>query len=310
MRKILAGILIGTLCIGSLSACGKNISEEKSSTLSETTNSMNETAAQTEKILETEAEDLSDTVPFTMSDIEWNIEESIVDGNKDYGDISYVNNTKYDILDLDITYSRKSGITDEQMLDTFSDLQSDYDWENSEIENLQLNACNYAFTVPGKKADKEASYVVGGVNTKNFIGITEEQFNLFEPDTAEIHYISGDKIYTVYYDFKNDEMNCDSADVIDKFSWSDSDLANAVPKPEYDIVVVLEEYDNVFSYEIYNVTKDDFDDYKEQCSQKGFVKNSSDSDEEYYVAENSDGIQLDISYDSDSNRMTCTVLKK
>ena len=73
---------------------------------------------------------------------------------------------------------------------------------------------------------------------------------------------------------------------------------------------MLEEYDNVFSYEIYNVTKDDFDDYKEQCSQKGFVKNSSDSDEEYYVAENSDGIQLDISYDSDSNRMTCTVLKK
>ena len=55
-----------------------------------------------------------------MSDIEWNIEKVLWMENKDYGDISYVNNTKYDILDLDITYSRKSGITDEQMLDTFS----------------------------------------------------------------------------------------------------------------------------------------------------------------------------------------------
>ena len=195
MKKILAGILIGTLCIGSLSACGKNTSEEKSSTLSETTNSTNETEVQTEKVLETEAADLNDTVPFSMSDIEWDIEENIVNGTRKYA-ISYTNNTKYDMLGLDITYSRKSGVTDEQMLNVFSDVQSEYDYEDSEIENLQLNACNYAFIVSGEKADKEASYVAGDVHGKDFKEITEEQFSLFEPDTAKINYISGDKIYT------------------------------------------------------------------------------------------------------------------
>ena len=307
MKKILAGILIGTLCIGSLSACGKNTSEEKSSTLSETTNSTNETEVQTEKVLETEAADLNDTVPFSMSDIEWDIEENIVNGTRKYA-ISYTNNTKYDMLGLDITYSRKSGVTDEQMLNVFSDVQSEYDYEDSEIENLQLNACNYAFIVSGEKADKEASYVAGDVHGKDFKEITEEQFNLFEPDTAEIHYISGDKIYTVYYDFKNDEMNCDSADVIDKFSWSDSNLANAAPKPEYDIVVVLGDGNNIFSYDICNIAKDDFDDYREQCIQKGFVKDSI-NDEEHYEAENSDGIMLGIIYEATSNRMTCVLGK-
>lgn len=308
MRKILAGILIGTLCIGSLSACGKNTSEEKSSTLSETTNSTDETAAQTEQVLETKVSDLNDTVPFTMSDIEWNIEENIVNGTREYA-ISYTNNTKYDIFGLDITYSRKSGITDEQMLNAFSDVQSEYDYEDSEIENLQLNACNYACTVSGKKADKEASYVAGDLHGKDFREITEEQFNLFEPDTAEIHYISGGKIYAVYYDFKNNEMDCDSADSIDKFSWSDSDLANAIPKPEYDIVVIIWEDDKTFSCDICNVTKDDFDNYREQCIQKGFVKNSS-NDEEYYEAENSDGINLTMYYEPAANLMFCGLAKR
>ena len=307
MRKILAGILIGTLCIGSLSACGKNTSEEQNSTLSETTNSTNETEVQTEKVLETEAADLNDTVPFSMSDIEWNIEKNIVNGTREYA-ISYSNNTKYDMLGLDITYSRKSGVTDEQMLNAFFDVQSEYDYEDSEIENLQLNACNYAFIVSGEKADKEASYVAGDVHGKDFKEITEEQFSLFEPDTAKINYISGDKIYTVYYDFKNDEMNCDSADVIDKFSWSDSNLANAAPKPEYDIVVVLGDGNNIFSYDICNIAKDDFDDYREQCIQKGFVKDSI-NDEEHYEAENSDGIMLGIIYEAASNRMTCVLGK-
>ena len=66
MKKILAGILIGTLCIGSLSACGKNTSEEKSSTLSETTNSTNETEVQTEKVLETEAADLNQKICYIL----------------------------------------------------------------------------------------------------------------------------------------------------------------------------------------------------------------------------------------------------
>ena len=112
----------------------------------------------------------------------------------------------------------------------------------------------------------------------------------------------------MYYDFKNDEMNCDSADVIDKFSWSDSNLANAAPKPEYDIVVVLGDGNNIFSYDICNIAKDDFDDYREQCIQKGFVKDSI-NDEEHYEAENSDGIMLGIIYEATSNRMTCVLGK-
>ena len=82
MRKILAGILIGVLCVGSLSGCGKGTSEETGSTISETVNATDETDAQTESISETEAVDLNYTVPFSMADIDWNVEEGIVRGTR------------------------------------------------------------------------------------------------------------------------------------------------------------------------------------------------------------------------------------
>ena len=108
MRKILAGILIGTLCVGSLNGCGKSSSKE---TKSETVNATDETISETvnatdETVAQTEAVDLNYTVPFSMADIDWNVEEGIVRGTRAYV-MSYTNNTKCDVLGLDITYSKK-----------------------------------------------------------------------------------------------------------------------------------------------------------------------------------------------------------
>lgn len=302
MRKILAGILIGVLCVGSLSGCGKGTSEETDSTISETVNATDETETdtQTESISETEAVDLNYTVPFSMADIDWSVEEGIVRGTRAFV-MSYTNNTKCDVLGLDITYSKKSDVTDEQMLNAFSNLKAEHGYEDSEIIGFQLNVRNYEFAVSGRKVEQEPLYVSGGSGYVT----TDEQLNLFEPDIAEINYVDGDKIYTAYYDFKNDKMNCDSSDTVDKCSWSDSDMAQKVPKPEYDIVTIESNDDSMFAYNIYGITKDDFKTYKEQCVQNGFTEDSNNDDEGYYEAKNSDGFTLSIYYESDANRMVC-----
>lgn len=300
MRKILAGILIGVLCVGSLNGCGKSSSKETKSTISET-----ETNTQVESVSETEAVDLNYTVPFSMADIDWNVEEGIVYGTRAYV-MSYTNNTKCDLLGLDITYSKKSDVTDEQMLDAFSNLKSEHDYEDSEIVGFQLNARNYTFAVSEKKVDQEPLYISGGSGYVT----TDEQFGLFEPDIAEINYIDGDKIYTAYYDFKNDKMNCDSSDTIDKYSWSDSDMAQKVPKPEYDIVIVNTDNTDYFMYTIGGANETIFNEYKELCIKQGFTEEAESDDDYSYEAYNADGLKLSMYYTSDGDKVTCTVEKE
>lgn len=307
MRKILAGILIGVLCVGSLSGCGKGTSEETDSTISETVNATDETETdtQTESISETEAIDLNYTVPFSMADIDWNVEEGIVYGDRRYV-VSYTNNSKYDIFEFNITYAKKADTTDEQLLNAFSDLREENGGYTSDSDIIDFEPrCNdYHYVVPGRKID-QVSLLADGMNPVT----TEDQLNLFEPDMANIRYVDGDKIYDACYDFKNDKMNLSSPYGMDKYGWSDSDMAQKVPKPEYDIVIVNMDDADYFMYTIGGANETIFNEYKELCIKQGFTE-KAESDDYSYEAYNADGLNLSMYYTLDGDKVTCTVEKE
>lgn len=127
---------------------------------------------------------------------------------------------------------------------------------------------------------------------------------------ANIRYIDGDKIYDACYDFKNDKMNLSSSYGMDKYGWSDSDMAQKVPKPEYDIVIVNMDDTDYFMYTIGGANETIFNEYKELCIKQGFTEKAESDDDYSYEAYNADGLNLSMYYTLDGDKVTCTVEKE
>ena len=298
MKKCTLFMFTGLLCICSLVGCGKGESSNDS------TSGDTKTSVETEKQEESEETvNPNYTVPFEWSDIDWTVEQQVAYGDRVYV-IYYTNNTDKDILELEINYVKKSDTTDEQMLDAFSDLRTQNDgfYDDDEIIDFGLDAHNFRYAVPGKTVDPSKVYAGAGSNRVT----SEDQFNLFEPDIASIAYVDGERVYIVYYDFKNDKMSCDPSQSKPKYSWSDAPLAQLVPQPEYDIVMITSDYyEDSFGFRIYGTTVDDFNNYKQACIDAGFSENVDTDKEESYKAHNNDNVEFKLSYDEYGNYISC-----
>lgn len=299
MKKQVIGLAISAMCLSSIAGCGGTNTAGSATTaagvdISTEAASVAETEKDETEGSTTEAETVAANyeVPFTMADIDWHVEEKIIDGERKYG-LYYTNNTSYNIIEIDIDYTRKSDATDDQMLAAFSELRRENDgyYDDDEILDFGLRAINRGFAVPGATVEPESIYP-----SKGYSDITsEDQYSLFEPDIATIAYVDGDKVYPAYYDFKNDEMSCDIYSVIDKYTWTDSAFASNLPKPDLYIVRLGNDEDDKVDFDAYGVTQSDFEAYKDACVQKGFTVDVNEY-ENHYEAKNADGLNLELIY--------------
>lgn len=239
------------------------------------------------------------TVPFSFEDLEWAVEQGVQYGERMILN-SYTNNTDCDILDLYVTYTRKDGVTDEQMVEAFPEEREENDgwYTDEEIADFEIYATNHAYTRPGEFADPSELLVDATTELT-----TEEQLSLFDPDIAEITYLDGDKLYVAYYDFVSGKISCDPSRAIDAHRWSDSDLAKLIPEPDYEVVTIDFDDDDYFSFDFRGVSMDDFNDFKNACIEAGFTENVECDYEEWYEAYNKDGVELDLEYSDNSRKI-------
>ena len=79
------------------------------------------------------------------------------------------------------------------------------------------------------------------------------------------------------------------------FDWPKSEIAMLLPKPKSNIGKV--EYDSTDRFSVYvsNTSRDDFNEYINSCSSKGFSVGYNKSDTRY-TAENGDGYKIEVEY--------------
>lgn len=83
-----------------------------------------------------------------------------------------------------------------------------------------------------------------------------------------------------------------------EFQWPDSEIARLLPVPESTIGSISWEASYGFVIYVGETTKDQYDNYIEQCKDKGFTVDYRKGDD-YYYADNEYGYQLTLRYEED-----------
>lgn len=89
-------------------------------------------------------------------------------------------------------------------------------------------------------------------------------------------------------------------------AWSDILLADVAPEPKSHVGEVLTDSDEYLSLHVYRTTAVEYDEYVKACIENGFTV-EAEQNEQSYVAYNSDGYQLSLSFDESDSCMNIAV---
>ena len=112
------------------------------------------------------------------------------------------------------------------------------------------------------------------------------------------------------FSLSNQAHNSDRSDTakndFDKITWPTSELAKLIPQPSSDIGKINLDSSRYLSIDVGNTTEADFKEYAQKCSDAGFNVGYKKSDT-YYIASDTNGNHLNISYDED--KIMCIQLR-
>jgi len=253
----------------------------------------------------TPSSDNTQSNSIKIEDISWNVDEGIIDGDR-YVLLNYKNNSKYTISSFEITFKEKTGVTDEEKENFFTDVKKRFEISDDDIaelkeESISMYAETYKVANPGESVKDAYCFYYSGFYTVKDV----DHYNLVEPDIATIKYIDDDKIYTIFYDFVSKKYSVED-EVVVAYEWSTTDLGNKIPKPEVKVVEGGRDDESVFMFDAYGMSLDQFDAYVEQCRALGYTVDES-SHEGFYSADNAEGYNVYLYYENDDDNMSGTV---
>lgn len=242
----------------------------------------------------------SQDAAIQIESIDWKVEESVVDGDRQIA-FSYINNSDYPIVKMSISFKIKDGYDLEDLKTLYSNVL-EYGLSDDELSELVLTADSNVVTNPGDTS-AASPCLLGILYVENM-----DQYNAMEPDLMTIQYLDGNSLKTEYYDFRNSSYSSDS-EVIDVTQWADNDLSSMISKPENGLIISVNSYSNQFAFDVIDFTSQEFQAYADDCANKGFSQNVVSTDTSYY-ADNSDGtLQLQLIYFSNEQRLSAYLNK-
>lgn len=232
-------------------------------------------------------EDFDATKAFSIDDIDWVVEETIVDGVRTVT-LDYTNNTGYTILEVEIDYVLKDGVTREELA-VFDEVKEEYEWSDEDVEELYIYSNNRRCAESGEHVGGYYSYINGLAYVDNM-----EQMAVMDCDIMEICFVGpGDKAYTIYYDFRNDEFSEASSSPRQLHQWSEYEISDRLPTMDFVEVELSGDDEDRVHYHAYGVTNEDYNAYKDAVIAAGYVNDVFETDNSY-DATNADGYEIDL----------------
>ena len=245
----------------------------------------------------------------TMDDIAWEVGEGIIDGER-YLMLDYANCSDKTLVSLEITFSEKDSLTEEEKTAYFEDIKTivDYD-ENDENDvrdletlmerEISINAESEILALPGETVSNvRCRYYSGSYSVRN-----AAHFDLVEPDMAQYRYIDDGVIVTVSYDFVSGKYTKDSKTET-AYYWTDSGLEDVIPRPEAEYVSCDGTDDaERFSFDVYGWSLEQFDAYVRQCKERGFTIDPGEYTG-FYSAYSASGYYIYFYYKEDNRNMS------
>ena len=295
-KKLLALCLASTLILSACAGTSANSTVE--------INSISSDASEEAEHNNEEANSVSTANdPIKISDIDLTVESRI----DDYGDRSimcqYTNNSTYSILGVEIKYTQKESVTDDDRA-VLSDLKDTYGYTDDELNDLYMRAHIEYFTYPGESST--AQYVKLDDYVAR-IPSSIEQFDLMEPDIASIAFLdSNNSLRIEYYDFKTDDYSLSTK--------SQDNLYQAPKKGMQQYFIDIETpflqsgSDNESRYHgtAYHISKNDYSIYKEKWVDAGYTNIDREHDDAY-KASNNDNVEVYLKWDALTNSLSIEI---
>ena len=73
---------------------------------------------------------------INIEDISWKVDEDIVDGDR-YVLLNYTNNTQYTITNFELTFKEKTGVTEAEKANFYSDIQEKFEASDEDMEDIK-----------------------------------------------------------------------------------------------------------------------------------------------------------------------------
>lgn len=230
-----------------------------------------------------------------LSQVEWNVESGIVDGIRAVV-FGYTNNTDYEIVDFDLEFKVKGDVTSEQ-LETSSELKEKASDMDHDIGEITFSAITHKCVAPGESVENCVCNLDGTIQYYTDF----DSYELFEPDMLTAVIAADGKVYAAYYDFASGKTTMgDEAE--DAYTWSDSAIAKALPKPDVRYLMISLDEEDYLSAEAYGVSRDTFEAYVTACKEKGFDQDVDEYDDSFSAA-NGEGVSVDVRYISSDDQM-------
>ena len=274
MKKIVVLLLTVTMCLGVFVGCGGSSG-------------------------------LGGSPKIDIDDINWEIKEGVVNGNR-WPTFNYTNNTDYDIISLKLDFVVRDDVS-ESDLNANSKIVDKSNKQNHTVSEFTINVIDDEYTEKGGSSENISISLDGTIEALTDMNVAE----LMQADMMTIAFLAGDEVYVAYYDYKNEEMTYEK-DSTKAVTWSEKDLAKTISKPDAPVIVVTADSDNRFSARACNYTKDEFEKYVNDCKEKGYdvdVEEKDRTDSSSFEAKNKDDLKLEVTYDSSTKMLKITLNK-
>lgn len=205
---------------------------------------------------------------------------------------TFTNNSDFDVITVEIEFSQKEDVTEEQRAAVFSDFMSDDYYKDDDFTEYVIDAYKEELVAPGETSQEaEVALNHTGRSLENV-----EYFDYFEPSILQIAYLGGDgKAYLEYYDFKTGKYKDASSGGKDITERSDSELAKMIPEFKAPVRYVTSDSERLFSFDTLGVTAEDFAAYVDKLKEAGFDQVKYD-DNDSFTAYNKEGYEAQASY--------------
>lgn len=313
MKKFLALFLLFALVMA-LAACGGGTTQPASQTPSSSSQkeesaapSPSEESATPSPSKESDESSTEETKSSQLSieDIAWSVDEGIIDGDR-YVLMSYTNNSPFVIAGLELSFTEKSTVTDEDRETYYSEIQEAFEFTDEDMEELkEIEIAMHTETDRVVAVGETASNIYCYYNSGYYYLKNLDHYDLVEPDIAKVRYVDDGKIYTEYYDFKSGKYTMDGKAVA-AYKWSTSSLGDRIPKPDVVVVDTSRDDEETFWFDAYGMSLEQFDAYVEECKALGYTVDVR-SYEGFYTADNDEKYNVYLNYDENDNSMSGTV---
>lgn len=247
---------------------------------------------------------------INFEDIAWNVEETIVDGERKTV-FNFTNNSKYSIASLEIDFKEKADITESDKQTFYNSLKKEYELSDEDMADLNEEGVKMNVNTEELVKSGETSSNADCQFESPFYDDLEDVslYNYMAPDIATVRYLNDGKIYTAYYDFNAEKLTVEN-ETLDAYNWSTTEIGNKIPKLEAEVLLSINDGNDEFSFYAMGVSEEEIKQYISACKEAGYTKNVNNADskfEIYFIAESEEGYKLTVAYSKSTHEISATV---